>query len=206
MGRFWFSSISHTNEQVKIYGHYAIIEGTKLTFYRYRVKTFTLGPGEDTGSWKKTHDFVREIYSEFYPTHLKRIQDALKQMTDPRARATVSSTSIDDIRSQGVDSTAPSAGPTPTVFTKPDAPASKKRREQTTQQEDWFREQLHDLKQEQALQEKRYAEQEKRHAQEKALQEKRYAEEKTLQEKRYAEEKTQQREQMEMLKQLLNRK
>ncbi|MCJ1471561.1 hypothetical protein MMC13_000201 [Lambiella insularis] len=36
---------------------------------------------------------------KFYPTHFKRIQDALKQMTDPRARSIVSNMSIDDIRS-----------------------------------------------------------------------------------------------------------
>ncbi|RMZ75771.1 hypothetical protein DV738_g5282, partial [Chaetothyriales sp. CBS 135597] len=217
-------SISHTDEQVKIYGHYAVIQGAQVTFYRHRIDSFNLGPGKNADNRKKAYDFVREVYNTFYPAHLKRIQDALKQMNDPRARASMS---IDQSDSQeGWGSTVPSSGQTNPEFRKPDLPAGKKGRGKVAELEQWFRNQVEMLKGEKAEQERRhaeqerrFAEQERRYAEEKADQERRFAE----QERRYAEEKAEQdkrhaeqerrfaeqerrhAEQTEILRQLLNR-
>ena len=83
-GQILVFSVSHKNENVKIYGHYAITEGAEVTFYRHCIVSFTLGPGEDAGSRKRTYDFVREVSHKFYPAHLKRISDALAKMDEPR--------------------------------------------------------------------------------------------------------------------------
>jgi hypothetical protein len=160
-GQILVFSVSHTNEQIKIYGHYAIIEGAKVTFHRYRIKTFNLGPGEDIGSRKKTYDFVREVYGKFYLEHLKRIQDALAKMENPRAM------SIDESESQGRDSSAPSSGRTANLdelalIREQMALDEKQHKEQMAQQEKQHKEQM--------------AQQEKQHKEQMAQQEKQYKE------------------------------
>ncbi|RMD41833.1 hypothetical protein DV735_g3256, partial [Chaetothyriales sp. CBS 134920] len=180
-----------------------------LAFYRHRIDSFHLGPGKHAGNRKKVYDFVREVYKTFYPAHLKRIQDALKQMKDPRAQsmpASVDQSSTGQEGSTALSSEQTTSKTTP-EFKKPDIPASKKRKGKQAQQEEWFREQIEAQERRYAEQEKRYAEQEKRYAEEKLLQEKRYAELERRyaeQERRYAEEKVQQARQMEMLQQVLN--
>ncbi|RMD39141.1 hypothetical protein DV735_g5988, partial [Chaetothyriales sp. CBS 134920] len=161
-GQILVFSISHTDEHVKIYGHYAIITGAKVTFYRHRIDSFNLGPGKNAGNRKKAYDFVREIYKSFYPAHLKRIQDALGQMEDPRQRAMAASMSIDQSSSQGQGSTGRSSGPNKTAgapgFKKPDIPTGKEPSGQLSQQDEWLREQLQALVEEKAQQERRYEE------------------------------------------------
>jgi hypothetical protein len=68
-GQVLVFSISHDNERVKLYGHFAIIDEEKATFYRYPIASFVLNFEENQGR-KRTHDFVREIYHKFYPAHL----------------------------------------------------------------------------------------------------------------------------------------
>ena len=176
-GQILVFSISHTNELVKIYGHYAILEGAEVALYRCRVKTLSLGPGGDAGSWKTTHNFVRALYSTFYPMHLKRIQDVLEQMNEPRLRSIPSS--VDEIQPELSDSPAPSSGQNATEFKKPNAPASKKPRKQTAPQH-----KQNELLRAQIAQQKEQMEK---------------------QEERYRERMEKQEEQMEVLKQLLSR-
>jgi hypothetical protein len=73
-GRVLAFSVSHNNELVRIYGHYAVVEEAMESFF--------LDSGDRQGR-KRTYDFVREVYHKFYPEHLKRIQDALADMTIP---------------------------------------------------------------------------------------------------------------------------
>ncbi|RMZ85084.1 hypothetical protein DV738_g100, partial [Chaetothyriales sp. CBS 135597] len=165
------------------------LRAAQVAFYRHRIDSFSLGPGRNMGNRKKAYDFVREVYKSFYPAHLKRIQDALKQMKDPRAQSMLAaSMSVDQSSSGAPGSTVPSSEQTTTTnnnkstpeFKKPDVPAGKKRKGKQAQQDDWLKEQLLALREEKAQQEARYAE-------EKAQQEARYAEEKARQEKLYAE-------------------
>ena len=71
-GQILMFSISHNNKRVNLYGHFAIVKGEKINFYRYPITSFTLNFDEGQGR-KRTYDFVREVYHTFYPTHLKRI-------------------------------------------------------------------------------------------------------------------------------------
>ena len=125
-GQILVFSVSHDNERVKIYGHYAVIDGVKATFYRYPIESFTLNFHEGQGR-KRTYDFVREVYHKFYPEHLKRIRSALAEMEDPRAQSITSSMSLEESESQELDASAPSSRET-VSFKKPNAPASKKQK------------------------------------------------------------------------------
>ena len=210
-GQVLVFSVSHDHEQVKIYGHYAILDGTQTTFYRYLFDSFNLNIGSGQHR-EKVYGFVRELYHKFYRAHLKRICDALSHMEDPRTLSMTSSMSVQESDSQELDPGAPSSQET-LGFKIPNAPASKKQkgemvllREQLAKQEKQNKEQTAQLerlyKEQVALQEKQYKEQEKQYKE----QEKQYKE----QEKQYKEQMAQQGRQLaqqsEMLKQLLERR
>ncbi|KEF50788.1 uncharacterized protein A1O9_13162, partial [Exophiala aquamarina CBS 119918] len=116
-------SISHNHESVKLYGHFPIIQGAEVSFYRYHATTFILGLEEE--DWRRPHDCVREIYKVFYPAHLQRIRHALSEMGDPRLDSTSEITDAEEIDSQiAEESTASSQDAM--AFKIPNAPASKK--------------------------------------------------------------------------------
>ena len=75
-------SISHNHEQVKIYGHYALIDGNKTTFHRHLVHSFCLEA--KSGSEKATaYKFTRETYNTFVPPHLERIRSLIALLPEP---------------------------------------------------------------------------------------------------------------------------
>jgi hypothetical protein len=219
-GRVLVFSISHDNELVKLYGHFAIIEGGRITFYRFLIARIDIAPiavdREESRGWKRTYDFVREIYHKFYPQHLQRIRDILGEMDDPRTRSMVSNMSIEESESQESSQ-----------FKLPNAPAGKRQKreiaflqEQLAQQERVSKEQMvlleKQMEKQMAQQEKQYkeqmAQQEKQMAQQEkqmAQQEKQMAQQEkqmAQQEKQMAQQEKQYKEQIEMLKQLLDRR
>jgi hypothetical protein len=65
-------SISHDHSTVRIYGHYALIDGSKTTFYRHPIKKFDFTSEEGKDKWT-SYKFTKNIYDIWMPTHLKRI-------------------------------------------------------------------------------------------------------------------------------------
>lgn len=94
-GQILVFSLSHDNERIKIYGHFAVIKGSKEVYYRYPVESFTLNFRNGEGQ-KRASDFVQGLYHEFYPMHLTRIRDALAKMDDPQAQSLISDPSVED--------------------------------------------------------------------------------------------------------------
>lgn len=92
-GHILVFSISHDNERVKIYGHFPIIRDGRITFHRYYVHDYSLdghyGRDRSTGS-----NFTRALYRDFYPLHLRRIQQAIARLPDPRTTLIVSDISV----------------------------------------------------------------------------------------------------------------
>ncbi|KAI4282821.1 MAG: hypothetical protein L6R35_005306, partial [Caloplaca aegaea] len=77
-------SIAHDNSSAQIYGHYAVIDGDKTSFYRhpiYQLK-FDFSHGNDRWNF---YQFVRSVYAEFAPVHMRRIQSAIAQLPSPPA-------------------------------------------------------------------------------------------------------------------------
>ena len=73
-------SISHDHVHVTIHGHYARIEGEKITFHRHQIRSFDISDQEGKDRWV-TYHFVRKIYDYFAPIHLRRIRDAIEQLS-----------------------------------------------------------------------------------------------------------------------------
>ncbi|KAL9619741.1 MAG: hypothetical protein Q9160_005672 [Pyrenula sp. 1 TL-2023] len=156
-GKVLVFSISHDNERVKIYGHYAIVQEGRITFLRYLIESFIFNIPGGQGR-KRTYDFVREIYQTFYPQHLKRVQDALKELAVPHIQSDISIVTSDS----------------QSVFRIPDQAASQIHRaeiallqEQLANQERQNRENMERLerlyKEQMAQQEKQMAQQERQY-------------------------------------------
>lgn len=73
-------SISHDQEDARLYGHYAIVQGEKWTYYRYRIRKFDL---TDNNSLLVIHNFVRNILKSHLPEHVRRLKNALAALPDP---------------------------------------------------------------------------------------------------------------------------
>ena len=201
-GQILVFSVSHDNLLVKLYGHFAIIDGDKVAFYRYPVASFVLNFEESQGR-KRTHDFVREIYHTFYPAHLKRIRDALAAMEDPRNMSMTSTMSIEEDGSQEQDPSARSSQETSAAFKKPGTPASKKQkgalallREQMAEQQRLSKEQMAE---QQRQSKEQMAEQQRQSKEQMAEQQRQSKEQMARQEEQY-------KEQINLLKQLIDRR
>lgn len=79
-GQVLVFSIAHDQQDARLYGHYAIVQGQKWTYYRYRIRKFDL---TDNNSLLAIHNVVRNILKFHRPEHLRRIKDAVAALPDP---------------------------------------------------------------------------------------------------------------------------
>ena len=102
-GKILAFSISHDHTMVKIYGHYALIEGDRTTFYRHLVHSFDLTAM--AGREKATaYNFIRETYNTFVPPHFERIRNLIALLPEPRLESFPSMSSSADNESELTDS------------------------------------------------------------------------------------------------------
>ena len=55
-------SISHDYRTVRIYSHYAVIDGPKTTFYRYPIHTFDFTALDGKEKWT-AYKFTKNVYN-----------------------------------------------------------------------------------------------------------------------------------------------
>jgi hypothetical protein len=72
-------SISHDHQAVRIYGHYAVIDGDDVKYYRHPIRKFDLTELNGRDKWT-AYKFTRNIYELWVPAHLKRIFSALDEL------------------------------------------------------------------------------------------------------------------------------
>lgn len=133
-------SISHDNTSVKLYGHYAVIEGDKTSFYRYPILHSDLEFRRGNEHWR-SYQFVRSLYADFAPAHLKRIKSAIGQLPTPSAPA--SEAADDNIQQEGIPASVPSSSQDDGVFKRPSLPLSV----QLQQDNDRLQDQMEQMKQ-----------------------------------------------------------
>ena len=116
-------SISHDHEAVRIYSHYALIDGDQTSFHCQTIRKFDFTEQDGIERWT-AYMFTRDGYNTFAPTHLNRIRTAINQLPDPEIRPSLRSNpgsfsqlEEDDIQSSVADSqelmpTNPSSQPT----------------------------------------------------------------------------------------------
>ncbi|TAQ87685.1 hypothetical protein B7494_g3995 [Chlorociboria aeruginascens] len=72
-------SISHDYSMVRIYGHYALIDGSKTILYRHPIKSFDFFSEEGRDKWT-SYKFIKNVYDIWMPTHLKTICSAIDDL------------------------------------------------------------------------------------------------------------------------------
>ena len=143
-------SVSHDNASVRIYGHYPVIEGDKITFFRHEIHTFAFTALNGKEKWT-TYKFVKNVFDHhslrLHKLICSGIDDmpadinfdlsqsaSFSQSTPPISQQSnlgstpsVDNSQLSSATSQNVSST--------TSFAHPNEPASKKsRKKQATDQ------------------------------------------------------------------------
>lgn len=72
-------SVSHDHRSVRIYGHYAVIDGSKTSFYRHPIRAFDFTDLDGKEKWT-TYKFTKSVYDTWIPTHFKRICSAINEL------------------------------------------------------------------------------------------------------------------------------
>ncbi len=72
-------SISHDNEAVRMYEHYALIKEKHTLFYRHSIKKFDFTSENDEEKWT-SYKFTRNVLEMFYSIHHERICFVVDQL------------------------------------------------------------------------------------------------------------------------------
>jgi hypothetical protein len=72
-------SVSHDDQSVRIYGHYAVIDGSTTTYYRHRIHIFDIKVLDGRDEWT-AYKFTKNLYDTWMPTHFKRICSAIDDL------------------------------------------------------------------------------------------------------------------------------
>ncbi|KAK4243454.1 hypothetical protein C7999DRAFT_44745 [Corynascus novoguineensis] len=72
-------SISHDNRSVRIYGHYPVITGKDIRYYRHPIHTFDLTALDGKDRWT-AYRFTKNVYDTWMPKHFENICSAIDQL------------------------------------------------------------------------------------------------------------------------------
>ncbi|KAF1358567.1 hypothetical protein EJ07DRAFT_179789 [Lizonia empirigonia] len=72
-------SVSHDHRSVRLYGHYAVIDGRDVTFYRYPIHDFSFTALDGKEKWT-AYKFIKNVYNIWMPTHFRRICSAIDDL------------------------------------------------------------------------------------------------------------------------------
>lgn len=72
-------SVSHDHKSVRIFGHYPVIEGNKITYYRHAIRDFCFTELNGREKWA-AYKFVKNIYDIWMPQLHRKICSALDDL------------------------------------------------------------------------------------------------------------------------------
>lgn len=73
-------SVSHSDEYVRFWGHYAVIDGRDYTFYRHPIAKFDISKTEQGDNRWTAYTLVRNVYDLWLPEHFSRICSAIDML------------------------------------------------------------------------------------------------------------------------------
>lgn len=74
-------SISHNDKDVKIWGHYMVIDGDQAKYYRHSIRGFDITELNGKEKWT-AHNSVRNVYDQWVPKHFERICNIIDMLPD----------------------------------------------------------------------------------------------------------------------------
>ncbi|CAJ2508421.1 Uu.00g134470.m01.CDS01 [Anthostomella pinea] len=66
-------SVSHSDEYVRIWGHYAVIDGQDVSYFRHPIAKFDISPTAEGDQRWKAYSFVRNVQDLWVPDHFTKI-------------------------------------------------------------------------------------------------------------------------------------
>ncbi|KAJ4286032.1 hypothetical protein N0V88_008147, partial [Collariella sp. IMI 366227] len=72
-------SVSHDHRSVRIYGHYPVITGTDIKYFRHPIHTFDFTALDGKDKWT-AYRFTKNVYETWMPAHFKNICSAIDQL------------------------------------------------------------------------------------------------------------------------------
>ncbi|KAJ4327510.1 hypothetical protein N0V84_002036 [Fusarium piperis] len=72
-------SISHDHRSVRIYGHYPVVDGKNIKYYRHPLHTYDFTALDGKEKWT-SHHFTKNVYDKWMPAHFKKICSAINQL------------------------------------------------------------------------------------------------------------------------------
>lgn len=72
-------SISHNDREVRIYGHYPVINGKDISYHRYTIHAFDFAVFDGREKWT-AYKFTKNVYDIWMPDHLRRLCSAIDQL------------------------------------------------------------------------------------------------------------------------------
>jgi hypothetical protein len=75
-------SVSHDHRSVRIYGHYALVNGDITCLHRHLIRSFDFVEQDGRDKWT-SYKFILNVYNTFVPTLFERICTAIDLLPDP---------------------------------------------------------------------------------------------------------------------------
>ncbi|TFB05314.1 hypothetical protein CCMA1212_003293 [Trichoderma ghanense] len=72
-------SVSHDHRSVRIYGHYPVITGEDIKYYRHPIHTFDFTAYDGRDKWT-AYRFIKSVYDVWMPAHFEGICSAIDQL------------------------------------------------------------------------------------------------------------------------------
>ncbi len=140
LGKILVYSISHDQNDARVWGHYALVEGEKWTYYRHHIGKFDIAHEEKERDLLALYNFARNVLTVYAPKLLKRLQKAVAALPISSTLSVSAGTmSLEDDSQQG--SQQPSQNRDAKGFATPILPASAQKlfdeqKEQIDEQKD----------------------------------------------------------------------
>ncbi|KAK3669805.1 hypothetical protein LTR78_010322 [Recurvomyces mirabilis] len=115
-GKVLVFSIAHDASMIKVFGHFAKIEGDKLTFFRHQLYLSDIATDLRSKTSSRAYKITRAIYEVFFPQHLARIKSVLSKL---RSSTVASFTSQLDLVDGSQESTISNSSQEDARFKKP---------------------------------------------------------------------------------------
>ncbi|KPM38404.1 hypothetical protein AK830_g8159 [Neonectria ditissima] len=74
-------SVSHDHRSVRIYGHYPVVDGDSIKYYRHPIHTYDFTALDGKEKWT-AYRFTKNVYDTWMPAHFKNICSAIDQLPD----------------------------------------------------------------------------------------------------------------------------
>ncbi|KAL9118737.1 MAG: hypothetical protein Q9187_004713, partial [Circinaria calcarea] len=121
LGKILVYSISHDQNDARVWGHFALVEGGKWTYYRYHIGKFDIA--HDERALLALHNFARKVLTVYAPKLLERLQKAVAALPVSSTLSFSAGTmNLEDDSQQS--SQQPSQGRDADLFAAPVLPAS----------------------------------------------------------------------------------